>query len=187
MTSIFSCRTSIHNAFDPFAEPSTRSGKPALGTYRINYTDNTSNIPVKDIIVRNSQGYKDLKLSADEFEINGKRLRIDAIDNNNGGVVTSSIFVGEAALTAFLEASTVLFTYSKEDSDISISTIDVRNSKGYKNLSLSVDTLPRNGKRIRIDSVDDDGDVYNTVFISEAAYQSFIDAATILMDFNING
>jgi hypothetical protein len=70
--------------------------------------------------------------------------------------------------------------------DLPIQSIDVRNGKGYKNLQLSVDTLPKSGGRIKIDALDNSGNVTNTVFVSRVALKAFIDALDVLSDYGFN-
>jgi hydroxypyruvate isomerase len=70
--------------------------------------------------------------------------------------------------------------------DLPIDYVLVRNSKGYKNLRLSVAELARDGKRIKIESLNNDGSIASTIFVSEAAINSFISAIGLLDDYIIN-
>ena len=70
--------------------------------------------------------------------------------------------------------------------NIPVDHVQVRNAKNYKNLRLSVAELNRDGKRIKVESVSSNGTVGSTLFISDVAIDSFIQAVELLRDYQLN-
>lgn len=98
---------------------------------------------------------------------NTARSTAQAIDNN------TSLQYGELKVV-----------YATEN--LPIDHVQVRNAKNYKNLRLSVAELARDGKRIKIESVSSNGTVSSTLFVSDIAIDSFINALNLLRDYQLN-